>query len=206
MVVILASVAPAFAQAGGRFDAAGFREGDIIFQSSSSSQSKAIELATRSRYSHCGIVVKVGNRLYVYEAVGPVRYLPLQEWIALGKGGRYALRRLKNANTLLTAEAMDKIRKVGETFKGKPYDFTFGWSDERIYCSELVYKIYSRALGLKVGKIRRLGDFDLTHPAVRKELRERYGENIPLEEPVVSPQDIFESDLLVSVEGGSKTR
>ncbi|MDR2032481.1 MAG: YiiX family permuted papain-like enzyme [Azoarcus sp.] len=199
MLAILASVNPAFAQAGGRFDAAVFREGDIIFQSSPSPQGKAIELATHSRYSHCGIILKIGNELHVYEAVGPVRYLPLQEWIALGKGGRYALRRLKNADTLLTAEAMDKIRKTGETFKGKPYDSIFGWSDERIYCSELVHKIYSRALGLQVGKIRRLGDFDLTHPTVQKELRQRYGKNIPLDEPVVSPQDVFESDLLVPV-------
>ncbi|MDR2093353.1 MAG: YiiX family permuted papain-like enzyme [Azoarcus sp.] len=188
----------------GHFDVSGFREGDIIFQSSLSSQSKAIELATHSRYSHCGIVLKIGKQFYVYEAVGPVRYLPLQEWIALGKGGRYALKRLKNADTILTAEAIGKIRKAGEYFKGKPYDSTFGWGDERIYCSELVHKIYSRALGLEVGKIRRLGDFDLTHPSVREELRERYGENIPLNEPVVSPQDVFESDLLVSVGGNGR--
>jgi hypothetical protein len=192
----------AFAQSEKHFDAAGFREGDLIFQSSRTAQSQAIELATHSRYSHCGIILKIGQRFYVYEAVGPVRYLPLQEWIAHGRNGRYALKRLKNADTLLTPGALRKIRQVSNAFKDNPYDFAFGWSDARIYCSELVYKIYLRALGLKVGKIRRLGDFDLTHPVVREKLRERYKDKIPLDEPVISPQDIFESDLLVSVKVG----
>jgi hypothetical protein len=146
--------------------------------------------------------MKIGKRFHVYEAVGPVRYLPLQEWIARGRDGHYALKRLKNADTLLTPGALRKIRQAGNAFKGKPYDFAFGWSDARIYCSELVYKIYFRALGLQVGKIRRLGDFDLTHPIVQEKLRERYKDNIPLYEPVISPQDILESDLLVSVKPG----
>src|SRR5437016_1986874 len=34
------------------------RTGDIIFQTSLSSQSKAIQLATHSEYSHCGIIFK----------------------------------------------------------------------------------------------------------------------------------------------------
>ncbi len=33
-----------------------FQNGDIIFQESKSSQSKAIQLATNSRYSHMGII------------------------------------------------------------------------------------------------------------------------------------------------------
>ena len=34
------------------------KEGDIIFQTSTSSQSKAIQLATHSKYSHVGIIFK----------------------------------------------------------------------------------------------------------------------------------------------------
>ena len=33
-----------------------FQNGDIIFQSLRSGQSDAIQLATHSRYSHCGII------------------------------------------------------------------------------------------------------------------------------------------------------
>ena len=49
------------------------REGDLIFQTSTSAQSKAIQAATRSKYSHCGIIYKEGNNYYVYEAVQPVK-------------------------------------------------------------------------------------------------------------------------------------
>ena len=48
-----------------------------------------------------------------------------------------------------------------------------------------------------------LGDtalpFKLDDPAVKRKLRERYGANVPLEEPVISPVAIFESPLLETV-------
>ena len=46
--------------------------GDIIFQISRSSQSKAIQLATHSDYSHTGMLVIRNKKPYVFEAVGPV--------------------------------------------------------------------------------------------------------------------------------------
>ena len=45
-------------------------------------------------------------------------------------------------------------------FEGKPYDLYFEWSDERIYCSELVWKMYA-ALGVKLGTLQKLREFDL---------------------------------------------
>jgi hypothetical protein len=33
------------------------------------------------------------------------------------------------------------MKATGEGFLGKDYDLTFGWSDERLYCSELVWKV-----------------------------------------------------------------
>jgi hypothetical protein len=49
------------------------KNGDIIFQTSLSQQSKAIQLATNSKYSHCGIIYKDNGQFYVYEAVQPVK-------------------------------------------------------------------------------------------------------------------------------------
>ena len=37
------------------------KNGDLIFQTSLSGQSKAIQLATDSKYSHCGLIYKDGN-------------------------------------------------------------------------------------------------------------------------------------------------
>ncbi len=47
--------------------------GDIIFQISRSSQSKAIQLATHS-ISHTGMLVMRNKKPYVFEAVEPVKY------------------------------------------------------------------------------------------------------------------------------------
>ena len=44
-------------------------------------------------------------------------------------------------------------RWAGSQFLGRPYDLTFDWSHDRMYCSELVYKVYDRALGIKIGDL-----------------------------------------------------
>jgi uncharacterized protein YycO len=93
------------------------------------------------------------------------------------------------------------MKEIGKQFNGKSYDLTFEWSDDKIYCSELIWKIYQRAAGIEIGKLEPLKNFDLTHEAVRKKMKERYGENIPMEEKVISPASIFDSELLTTVEG-----
>jgi len=79
---------------------------------------------------------------------------------------------------------------------GRPYDLTFDWSDDRMYCSELVYKIYDRALGIKIGELQRVRNFDLTDAAVQAKMRERYGDAVPLDAPVISPAAMGQSPLL----------
>ena len=176
------------------------QDGDIIFQTSLSSQSKAIQLATKSKYSHCGIIYKSNDKYYVFEAIQPVKLTPLEKWIARGKNGEYVIKRLKNADEVLTDEALKKMRQVGEKFMGKNYDLTFEWSDEKIYCSELIWKVFQRATGIEIGKLEKLSDFDLSNEIVQKKMKERYGKDIPLDEIVISPKAIFESELLITVE------
>jgi hypothetical protein len=175
------------------------RDGDLIFQTSLSRQSKAIQLATKSKYSHCGIIYKENGRYYVFEAIQPVKSTPLDKWIARGKNGYYVIKRLKNADKILTAEALKKMKHEGEKFKGKNYDLTFEWSDDRIYCSELIWKVYQRATGIEIGKLEKLSAFDLSSEAVRGKMKERYGNKIPMDEIVISPAAIFDSELLVTV-------
>jgi hypothetical protein len=175
------------------------KDGDLIFQTSRSSQSKAIQLATNSQYSHCGIVFKEGNSFYVFEAVQPVKRTPLAEWIARGEKGEYVVKRLKNAEQTLTPEVLQKMKEIGKGFYGKNYDLAFEWTDEKIYCSELIWKIYQRATGIEIGNLEQLGDFDLSSKVVKQKIKERYGEKIPLDELVISPASLFESDKLVTI-------
>jgi hypothetical protein len=175
------------------------KNGDLIFQTSVSSQSKAIQLATKSKYSHCGIIYQNGKDFYVFEAIQPVKLTLLSTWINRGKDGKYVIKRLKNGDKLLTPPVISKMKNIGERFKGKDYDLTFEWSDDKIYCSELIWKIYKEATGLEIGKLQKLKDFDLTNPVVKSKMRERYGNNIPLNEPVISPEAVFNSNLLITV-------
>ncbi|MFT3701522.1 MAG: YiiX family permuted papain-like enzyme [Agriterribacter sp.] len=175
------------------------KDGDIIFQTSLSQQSKAIQLATKSKYSHCGLIYKEGNTFFVFEAIQPVTKTPLNKWIARGEDSHYVIKRLKNAERILTAETLQKMRKIGQTFIGKDYDPVFDWSDEKIYCSELIWKIYQRGAGIEIGKLQQLKDFDLNNNIVKKKLKERYGSSIPLHETVISPASIFKSDLLTTI-------
>ena len=172
--------------------------GDVIFQSSQSNQSKAIEQATNSPYSHVGIIFIKNGKPYVFEAASKVIYTPLDKWINRGKNKTYVIKRLKNHP--LSQQEITSLKQVAHKFENKPYDIWFGWDDKYIYCSELVWKIYNRALKLKIGQLQTIKDFNLSSPAVKQKLKERYGNNIPYQETVISPVAIFNSPLLSTVD------
>ena len=109
------------------------------------------------------------------------------------------VKRLKNAEQVLNPTVFSKMKSVGEKFKNKDYDLYFEWSDDRIYCSELVWKIYDEGADIQIGELQRLDEFDLMGELVSKKLEERYGDNIPWEEKVISPAAMFDSELLVEV-------
>ena len=176
------------------------QNGDIIFQTSKSSQSKAIQLATNSKYSHMGIIYENDGQFFVYEAVQPVKLTPLAEWINRGENGHYVIKRLENADQILTSSTLNQMKQIGEQFKGKSYDIYFEWSDDRIYCSELVWKIYKQATSIEIGQLEQLSDFDLSNDIVQAKMKERYGENIPMDEKVISPAAMFISDKLITIE------
>ncbi|MFQ0996927.1 YiiX family permuted papain-like enzyme [Gilliamella sp. CG25] len=174
------------------------KDGDIIFQSSQSSQSKAVEQATNSPYSHMGIIFIQNGKPYVFEAGSKVAYTPLTSFIERGKNRYYVIKRLKDHN--LSVKETNKLKLVAKTFENKPYDIWFGWNDNYIYCSELVWKIYNRALNLKIGQLQNIKDFNLSSAAVKQKLKARYGDKIPFQETVISPVAMFNSPLLITVD------
>ena len=101
------------------------QNGDIIFQTSRSSQSVAIQRATKSKYSHIGIIHIKNGRPFVFEAIEPVRLTPFHDWVARGDGGHYVVKRLANAKERLTSGALERMFEVGKTFEGKHYDLYF---------------------------------------------------------------------------------
>ncbi len=173
------------------------KDGDIIFQTSLSAQSQAIQLATDSKYSHCGLVFFHNNKWQVLEAIQPVKYTDIEKWIQRGRNAEFVIKRAK---IKLNSSQQKALKTQAESYLAKNYDLAFEWSDKKIYCSELVWKVYKFAVQIEIGNLQKLSDFDLSHPAVKKKMRERYGKDLPLNEVVISPQAVFESDKLEVVD------
>lgn len=179
--------------------AASLHDGDIVFQYSGSMQCKAIAEATHSPYTHCGIVFMEGGRPMVWEAIGPVLKTPYADWVKHGHNGHVVIKRLRDAAPL-TAPHLADMKAEGQKEMGRPYDIYFNMDDERIYCSELVWKIYERGAGLRVGAIERFGDMDFSGAEARRVLKERFGDHFPAQQEVITPAAIFRSPLLYTVD------
>jgi len=178
------------------------KEGDLVFQRSQSGQSKAVALATGSPYTHMGVVLVQDGQPVVLEAVQPVKMTPLARWIARGDGGRVVVKRLRDADRVLTGDVRDRMHRLGAAWLGRPYDLQFRWDDERLYCSDLAYKLYERAAGIRIGVLRKAGDFNLASPEVQRLMAKRFGGTQAAFDPkekVISPQSMFEDPQLVTV-------
>ncbi|MEJ5034028.1 YiiX family permuted papain-like enzyme [Acinetobacter sp. MYb191] len=174
-----------------------YQTGYIIFHVSKSQQSLGIQKATKSRYSHMGLIVHKNGKAWVLEAVQPVKYTALQQWIDRGVERHYVVKRLK---TNLTVQQKQTLIKNAEQYLGQPYDLYFEWDNRALYCSEIVWKAYHDALGIELAPLSKLKQFDLSSSEVKQLMQQRYGQNIPLNETVIAPQTIFSSTALVEVD------
>lgn len=196
-VLLLLALSPVPLASAGEPALSSLREGDIVFTASAAGQGEAIIAATGSIYTHCGIVFEKDGKLSVLEAVQPVGTVSLEDFKSRGKPGTFAARRLRTA---VTPDAYRHAREWAEAQLGKNYDARFQWGDDKIYCSELVWKTYRKA-GIELCPLRRFRDYDLQKPSVRKIIDERFGgmDRVPMDEKVVAPSDLAESPLLMEL-------
>lgn len=172
------------------------RNGDIVLQASQSGMAESIRKATKSPYSHVGLVEVAKDGVYVVEAVSPVSRTAFAKWRKRGKGGHLTVMRPRLEALQLQA-AVDAAKRE----LGKPYDVRYGWDDERIYCSELVVKAFERGAQVSYGQHVRLDQLALG--AFEKALAVKLG--VPLSREVVPPGslasdpklDVVFSDVVV---------
>ncbi|NWK54283.1 YiiX family permuted papain-like enzyme [Verrucomicrobiaceae bacterium N1E253] len=176
------------------------QDGDIVFQSSNDVQSKAVKAATRSQWSHVGLVFFHNGKPWVLEAVQPVKTTPLADFIARSPKSFHAMR-LKDAAQHINRKSSQKARQYAQRQLGKNYDPYFKWSEDQMYCSELVWKIYKYATGIELCKTRPMSSYNFHHPDVQPIIKQRYGSisQLPLNEAMVAPSDLAESPLLMEV-------
>ena len=139
------------------------RTGDVIFQTSKSNQSWAIMWATKSLYSHVGIIDVSKEGTFVVEAIQKVSRTPLKAWIQRGHLGRYAIFSPKQ----LSGEQRSVVIAKAKSFLGRPYDIYFHMDDNRLYCSELVYQAFL-AVDKTIGTLQQVKDLDVDNALVRK--------------------------------------
>lgn len=167
------------------------REGDVIFQTSKSQQSPLIQIGTRSKITHCGIIVMRGGKPYVLETLKTLVLTPLDKFIARGEDGKYWIKRSSRENI--------KIKHA--KYLGKPYDLAFKFDNGRFYCSELVYDIYQKQLGIQLAEPRQVKDYLILFtdrlPKLKRAMKRR---GISKEQYAIAPVDIFNSEYLESVD------
>jgi hypothetical protein len=194
MLLLLLSLATAAPPA-----APALQPGDLVFHRSTSRQSEAIARATHSPLTHVGVVLEHEGTLQVFEAVQPVGWAAVDVWIARGAPDTLLVKRLRDADAVLVPATLARMAALAATWEGRSYDAAFAWSDEQLYCSELVHKLYARAASVELGALQRLVDFDLADPTVATALRARYGDRPPLQEVVLSPAALAADPRLVDV-------
>lgn len=162
------------------------KNGDIIFQSLKPSPLViAIEGVTESSFSHCGIVFSEGNEFYVCEAFGSVEVTPLKEFLKRGREEGFAVYRLQKQHQ----KHIPSIINAAKSFLGHPYDVRYRMDDEKIYCSELIYKAWLTASPKQpIGRMRKLGDMNWQP----YEETIRYFEQgpVPLDREMITPVDL----------------
>ena len=181
------------------------KSGDIVFQDTGGQQGEAVRAATGSDFTHCGVVFESEGTLYVLEAIQPVSVITLKQWKARSKV--FHARRLKNEKAL-TPAVFQKASDWTSKQLRKDYDILFQWGDDELYCSELVWKVYHQAAGVKLCQPKPFKSYFLEDPAVTRIVKARYGDldQLPENEPVVAPSDLAESPLLEEVPRLSKKK
>ena len=169
------------------------REGDLMFQHLPGELLEVIADVTNSPYSHCGIVIQKEGQLYVLEAIGPVKVTPLNQWVHRGIGSKVTIVRLKEEYR----KKIPNIIAAAFKYKGLPYDIQYEWDDEKIYCSELIYKAAWEGAGIRLAKFRELGE--LNWGPHEEFIREIAGGTLPLDRQMITPVDLVVSDKVEMV-------
>ena len=104
--------------------------GDVLFQSLPHGPLiDAIEGATHSAYSHCGIVAPGAKGGWVViEANGSVKETPLDAWIAQGREKSYAVYRYDPQYS----DKLPQVVAAARKWLGKPYDMHYAFDDEAL--------------------------------------------------------------------------
>lgn len=124
------------------------KTGDLLLQPLGCWSCFLIEEQEATKYSHMGVYLNLDGQELVLEAYGEVKLTPLNNFLARTEGDEKVLVRRFNERKFSYEKVVDKSL----SFEGLSYDDQFLWdnvneSGEKLYCSELVYKLFYEFYG-----------------------------------------------------------
>ncbi len=135
---------PGFSQAPQPFTRA-LQTGDILFQTLPCGGMCDAIIATTPcandrRFNHCGILVQDSGKWFVVEAIGKeVQQTPLETFVTRDTASQLFVGRAK-----ISGKNRKEAARKSLSYLGRPYDDPFLPGDSALYCSELVWEIFSQ--------------------------------------------------------------
>ena len=135
------------------------RVGDIILQPRDCWSCDLIEAQENSIYSHMGMVIEVDPIVKIIDALGTVKISELQQFdLGTQKNQKLSVRRFRNQEIVefIQNNHNQFIQLYLDNFHGLSYDNDFEWNNfdetgnEKLYCSEMITKLFSSFLGIKL--------------------------------------------------------
>tara|TARA_Y100000780_G_scaffold219872_1_gene226580 strand:+ start:44510 stop:45061 length:552 start_codon:yes stop_codon:yes gene_type:complete len=170
------------------------KTGDLLLQPLSCWSCFLIEEQENTKFSHMGIYFNIDGEDLVLEAYGEVKLTPLADFLNRTEvGENVQVRRFKNINFL-----EKELIRIALPMVGLSYDNEFLWFNEnqkgeKLYCSELAYKLfykfYGEGLPLK----------PMSYDKNRKYWAKFFKDNIPDGKLGNSPGDFERSKLFETV-------
>ncbi|MCK9224436.1 MAG: hypothetical protein M0R46_11345 [Candidatus Muirbacterium halophilum] len=168
-----------------------FESGDIIGHYSNADFLGFFRNVAKSDFNHVGIIIVNDGIPMVFEATGGgVGFNSLDNFSARGNG-KYTVLRVKPENS----EIISNVIEQALFYNGISYDNSFKFSDEKIYCSELVYKAYQKGGNLKVGNIQQVKDVIgiQQYNPIFKGIAGNFVKDISMDQEVIMPDSIMKS-------------
>lgn len=163
---------------------ADFRPGDIVFRLGRTIQSNAIASQGAGGYSHIGILVEVDSTLYVLhiepsrQSSEKIKTEVLPEFFSSNQAVAGCVMRYSAISEPSKEVLADYAKHLLDSDISFDHDYLLSDSS-RMYCTELVERIYNRA-GISLSQEKRV--------------------RLPLaKEPVILPSAIYENDSLVMI-------
>lgn len=129
------------------------KNGDLIVRNGMDDISRTTRSFNRkdTSFSHCGIIVKENDTLFVYHALGgsfnPAQCLmrqPIKNFCNPAQNDKFAVYRYK-----MNDQQIDSLQKIVRRYYTQklPFDMFFNfYTDDKMYCAEFVFKSYNQAL------------------------------------------------------------